>query len=1587
MPFYKRVVNARGEDPGRARPALEDLRGVAHVGLSGALRQLAQLCRHALGLFAEIEAGVMLATERGAALERRLSVLRATSAALDAKGESIPASNLYVESRLMSHHRSVWGHQGNLFLPSTRPRCVQELQKQASTIRTSNTDSARQLRDLNTSPARTPSPTALPPLESCPSSPEHHPKEVLCCHISPKTLKSASGPEERERARRSRTGRRGNAPVHYVPSSLDRQTNWRDVLPLPTPQQRMHEIAGSIFSAVVPINVSGKSFERQASVRRSFAASESVARRKKRLQRRKTITGIPQELHKELTEDAEDSGITSGVGTFLAEDVWNRSITWGPRGDRARSTPIVSPCERRVRAWQRGGTQATRLCCSHGTVCAAVIGGGGEDGAPALCSPRTLWRGAWHSLPARIAHRLDTALPAENTVNNGKIGKDTHRHRERPYWHDDSVVANEPNDATTKSLLSPQDLPHSSPGESQVVTLQTVAKVATSPVSFDHESVSIQRIGLNTLSQNGSSSTMSLDSIYWTPVPDTESLTMILQRGSLRGKTAQPCTLSSKHLGQHKVLPGDIMTAPKADPQNRYNEMDLDRSISDQVDSGSMHSVDADGYCTSAYFDSGLRTRRAAGIGFEAQGVDGGRGMRRRSFSITKMKSKPPPPKRNVSLRRNFAPRSEAGPIANSANKEMLRKRDEGLEVKTTANIHPSECNGGWMQRKYFSSIDDVVSDTCTNSSEVAESDEERECQEKQMSELRRSLRLEIRRAHDISACQRCSTDYDDPWVLREDTVHSDVLMGSPKIPFPVLSRVSAPSSSSLWSSDSPRISDTCASISSSSDTTGTTVVERPTPSPPSGLRKSSSGSDTALSLTPPAAGPHKTSSPEKLNSVTSPSSGYSSQSGTPTSLIPAPFFPRTGSPAVLRVKPKVPERTSSLHNDLSIKTHRKAKCNGQHIASIEQPNVLGVPISGGEVKRRSPQHLHRGTSADDLSSLSPASDQAPETPPGHSPLGRQNRAVYTSVVHEQVEGGLGKMGMMCTKNNMDFGHLEAYISQNNGGAEHAMEPAGTTAIHKHSVDGKDKGYLLLPDLISDMKGPVTTTACITSPLLQETRQPSGLNCDNIELKEALSDIQASLKDLCIGIEPCVNGANGIPEETLCDESITSNILTKQSDLQKNDLDVLMKDKVNHVGDFHPFNDYPARAFETVNLQRPWPQKEVIVASASLSLEQTDVFGELLPSQKLINKPLLQAQKEPVLSKTNHHSADESLCLQTIVLAKLPELNQPAVAMQVPSTRPLIVNKASCASKPRCPEPVLWDKHQGSSSSRSYISDLQPSFTHQQGLVSLSTGADLPGPPVGLPDVREVSEIENSNQAAQRTGDNMLDGLTPKTSGEGSLLSPNSMSTADLFAAIYRSKLKVLGRRDSAERSPNSNKAPNELRKMTCVSNGDPSMGLSSPHNASRRTGTSQEQFKALLLRKGSRLESGSRMSATELLRFTHESSARVMDGQEVTLPPSSPVPSLRCAAWRGGGLSPRGVLGKGERWERPRPGQNGSRLDWSPRAESQNAGSPLGRSGRLGRSARFAGPRRPSMQPISEGDVETAENCDEGDTLKVTGV
>lgn len=112
------------------------------------------------------------------------------------------------------------------------------------------------------------------------------------------------------------------------------------------------------------------------------------------------------------------------------------------------------------------------------------------------------------------------------------------------------------------------------------------------------------------------------------------------------------------------------------------------------------------------------------------------------------------------------------------------------------------------------------------------------------------------------------------------------------------------------------------ASMSNSSTATGTTVMEcikspdsssSSTETQTQVLTRSAETRATSPSLPP---GDFKLGSPEKLAGLASPSSGYSSQSETPTSTLPsssAAFFPGPLSPSTGKRKPKVPERKSSL--------------------------------------------------------------------------------------------------------------------------------------------------------------------------------------------------------------------------------------------------------------------------------------------------------------------------------------------------------------------------------------------------------------------------------------------------------------------------------------------------------------------------------------------------------------------------------------------------------------------------------------------------------------------------------------------------
>lgn len=87
---------------------------------------------------------------------------------------------------------------------------------------------------------------------------------------------------------------------------------------------------------------------------------------------------------------------------------------------------------------------------------------------------------------------------------------------------------------------------------------------------------------------------------------------------------------------------------------------------------------------------------------------------------------------------------------------------------------------------------------------------------------------------------------------------------------------------------------------------------------------------------------------------------------------------------------------------------------------------------------------------------------------------------------------------------------------------------------------------------------------------------------------------------------------------------------------------------------------------------------------------------------------------------------------------------------------------------------------------------------------------------------------------------------------------------------IHRSKRKVLGRGDSEEeRCRSVPSSPPITPTSSCPSLSSLPRQSSSIHRNLRRSSTSNDSFKALLLKKGSRSESGFRMSAAEILKCT----------------------------------------------------------------------------------------------------------------------
>ena len=284
-----------------------------------------------------------------------------------------------------------------------------------------------------------------------------------------------------------------------------------------------------------------------------------------------------------------------------------------------------------------------------------------------------------------------------------------------------------------------------------------------------------------------------------------------------------------------------------------------------------LHYTDTEGLYTSMHFDCGLKESRSyvynyaadCGPGTNMGPSDGGytqsdyrgtRSLGRQCLALRKPKAKPPPPKRSSSLKET----------------SCMEAPDQS-EPKTLISDQPLSLSSREMKLDLAGSM---------GQSEIL------------------GLETEPLGAWGVES----SREVDDASPFCSSDTHSFKDEGAVQSDY-----------ADLWLLNDLRSNDHYRPMSNSSTATGTTVIEcikSPETSESQTLRPNSK---TMSPSHPPAENDFKLSSPEKLAGLASPSSGYSSQSETPTSSFPSAFFPNPLSPTSGKRKPKVPERKSSL--------------------------------------------------------------------------------------------------------------------------------------------------------------------------------------------------------------------------------------------------------------------------------------------------------------------------------------------------------------------------------------------------------------------------------------------------------------------------------------------------------------------------------------------------------------------------------------------------------------------------------------------------------------------------------------------------
>uniref|UniRef100_A0A8C5D9C5 Nance-Horan syndrome b (congenital cataracts and dental anomalies) n=1 Tax=Gouania willdenowi TaxID=441366 RepID=A0A8C5D9C5_GOUWI len=865
-------------------------------------------------------------------------------------------SNLEIESKLSAHYQAPWHQQHNIFHPCTRLPCLEELHRNAQlSLRALNPGENSRKSSSRESNRVTISVSVAPPMPTFPS-----PHTIRRQQRSRLATSAAEGESDEAIG-----GNRTKSSTPSAPSTQDKQTNWSKEN-IPPSDQKASDDSPPISSCIIPINVTGVGFDREASARCSLVHSQSVLQRRRKLRRRKTITGIPKRVQQDIDSDespvARERTVIIHANphqlTLCQEDL---SVSGRPHHTRDSGCQTddfliactAAPSRRRIRA-QRGH-QGIPASLSHSTGNISSLGDQSDSAYTTTAAHGGRLRS--RSLPREGGRLMDSDEDDDDDDDN--YDDDDEDEDLSPYEAEDFIPpgggspehswmergrSRLPRKADMGSCeISSSSDTFSSPihsvsttgvlgghvdhkedhqsssgnwsGSSSTCpsqTSETIPPPSSPPLTGSSHCDS--ELSLNTV-PNASDEGFSLDPLYHSELRPQGQGHRSSSFTSSATDQLDDAGVSTASEGEWAYPPDQDQTDPDQDQnlnQGLVQEYTLKQGIEDQSgfndkmsnnekESDSQYPSDTEGFYSSSvhfgecnqsyrgymynYADPGLDSSQSNTVvaplshgGYPQPSSDfraGTMTLGRTCRSRKKPKVKPPPPKRTSSL------------------KEPSSVVDVGTDTQADQDQPKMVCD----QKLTLSSTD--VKMELDLELAVAPEPLQTSC-----------LVAEPMGTWGIGLGG--SVDIVEPMSFSSADTHSFKDEGAVQSDY-----------ADLWLHNNELKSNgEYTTLSNSSTATGTTVMDC-IKSPDS----SSSSTDTqtqASSQTteirpnspPLPQGDFKLGSPEKLAGLASPSSGYSSQSETPTSTLPsssAAFFPGPLSPSTGKRKPKVPERKSSL--------------------------------------------------------------------------------------------------------------------------------------------------------------------------------------------------------------------------------------------------------------------------------------------------------------------------------------------------------------------------------------------------------------------------------------------------------------------------------------------------------------------------------------------------------------------------------------------------------------------------------------------------------------------------------------------------